>query len=278
MARVNTKLDDWEIADAVEEIKRLKFEKSISWDYIFKHYPNNGSSSGSALMKAVSKHSVIVNYEGIIEFLKSAKYQIREPKADKQTREERAEAIAKRKEELGITYDEMFKFYKGHNKKTKSVFIDQVRRGYGGYLVDLIKWLNELTPEDLATLRMPSEEEIQEQKRRFEENGQYINEIKEMKEKIGLTWRFIFENTNNGCKNAYALRRAMETASGTDFKTVLNDLKNADIKTRKKDKKKRKAKVSSNKNRYGKVFEGRRLVRVYAKENGVFGLQAEYLE
>ena len=57
MARVNTKLDDWEIADAVEEIKRLKFEKSISWDYIFKHYPNNGSSSGSALMKAVSKHS-----------------------------------------------------------------------------------------------------------------------------------------------------------------------------------------------------------------------------
>ena len=83
-----TKLNDREIEDAIKEIKKIKDEKNISWTYVFKHYPDTGSSSASALNKAVNKRSVIVNYEGLLEFLRNAKCQERGRKVDKQVRQE----------------------------------------------------------------------------------------------------------------------------------------------------------------------------------------------
>ncbi len=169
-----TKLNDQEIEDAIKEIKKLKDEKNISWTYVFKHYPDTGSSSAGALNKAINKRSVIVNYEGLLEFLRNAKCQERGRKVDKQVRQEWADAIAKRKDELGITYDEMFFFYKGHGKITKGNFIEQVRRGYGKYLVDLIKWLNDLTLEDVELLRAPSKEEAEKRKAK----GNFIEQVR----------------------------------------------------------------------------------------------------
>lgn len=273
-----TKLNEQEIEDAIKEIKKLKDEKNISWTYVFKHYPDTGSSSASALNKAVNKRSVIVNYEGLLEFLRNAKCQERGRKVDKQVRQEWAAAIAKRKEELGITYDEMFAFYKGHGKITKGNFTEQVRRGYGKYLVDLIKWLNDLTLEDLELLRAPSKEEAEKKKAQLEENKKYVCEIKEIKEKYNLSIAFIFDNTNHGCKTPYALTKAMKTADKANFRAIAEDLKSLDIEKIKARKKVKKEKPKQYKNRYGRPFEGRRLVRVYAKENGLFGLQREYLE
>lgn len=273
-----TKLNDQEIEDAIKEIKKLKDEKNISWTYVFKHYPDTGSSSASALNKAVNKRSVIVNYEGLLKFLRNAKCQERGRKVDKQVRQEWAAAIAKRKDELGITYDEMFFFYKGHGKITKGNFIEQVRRGYGKYLVDLIKWLNDLTLEDLELLRAPSREEAEKRKAQLEENKKCVCEIKEIKEKYNLSIAFIFDNTNHGCKTPYALTKAMKTADKANFRAIAEDLKSLDVEKIKARKKVKKEKPKQYKNRYGRPFEGRRLVRVYAKENGLFGLQREYLE
>ena len=278
MRNESTKLNDQEIEDAIAEIKKLKDEKNISWSYLFKHYPDTGSSSASALNKAVNKHSVIVNYEGILEFLRGSKTLDRGRKVDKQVRQEWADAIVKRKEELGITFDEMFYFYKGHNQRSKGNFIEQVRRGYGGYLVDLIKWLNNLTLEDLEILRAPSREEAEKRKAQLEENKKYVCEIKETKEKYNLSIAFIFDNTNHGCKTPYALTKAIKTADKANFKAIAEDLKSLDIEKIKEIKKVKKEKPKQYKNRYGRPFEGRRLVRVYAKENGLFGLQREYLE
>ena len=273
-----TKLNDQEIEDAIKEIKKLKDEKNISWTYVFKHYPDTGSSSAGALNKAINKHSVIVNYEGLLEFLRNAKCQERGRKVDKQVRRKWAAAIAKRKDELGITYDEMFAFYKGHGKITKGNFTEQVRRGYGKYLVDLIKWLNDLTPEDLELLRAPSKEEAEKKKAQLEENKKYVCEIKEIKEKYNLSIAFIFDNTNHGCKTPYALNKAMKTAEKANFKAIAEDLKSLDVEKIKTIKKVKKEKPKQYKNRYGRPFEGRRRVQIYAKENGIFGLQREYLE
>lgn len=278
MQNKNAKLNDQEIDDAIKEIKKLKNEKNISWSYLFKHYPDTGSSSASALNKAVNKHSVIVNYEGILEFLRGSKTLDRGRKVDKQTRQEWANAIAKRKEELGITFDEMYFFYKGHGKITKGNFIEQVRRGYGKYLVDLIKWLNDLTLEELEILRAPSREEAEKKKAQLEENKKYVCEIKEIKEKYNLSIAFIFDNTSHGCKTPYSLNKAMKTADKANFKAIAEDLKRIDFEKIKASKKVKKEKTKQYKNRYGRPFEGRRKVQIYAKENGVFGLQKEYLE
>lgn len=272
MAVINTKLNDREIKEAAKEIEKLKKEKNITWQYVFDHCPNTGKKSVKTLNVAVSTHMPSVNYECILEFLRSAKCQDRKNKIDRTVRHERANAISKRRKELGISYDEMFRFFEGRGKINKNTFIDQVRRGYGGYATDLIEWLNNLTPEALEELRRP--------KKCFEENNVYINEINEIKEKHNLTWKFLFENTDNGCKNKYYFRKAVETADGMDFEKVYKDLKKIDFKgleatEKKKTKKKR---TKSYKNRYGRPFEGRRLHKIYAKENGVFGLQKEYLE
>ena len=276
MIDVNTRLNDLEIAEAVEEIKKLKDEKNITWKYVFDHCPNVGKKSVKTLTVAVSTHSVAVNYEGILEFLRSAKCLDRVNNTP--ARIERANAISKRKKELGISYAEMFRFFEGRGKISKNTFIDQVRRGYGGYTTDLIKWLNELTPEALAELRRPSEEEAQEFRKHFEENSLYIDEINKIKDDNNLTWNFLFSNTDNGCKNKYRFKKAIETASGTDFKRVYEDLKKIDFEKMNETKKAKKKKSKSYKKRYGRSFEGRRLHKVYAKENGVFGLQMEYLE
>lgn len=278
MIDVNTKLNDQEIAEAVEEIKKLKKEKNITWQYVFDHCPNVEKKSVKTLTVKVSAHSVAVNYESILEFLRSAKCQDRVNKIDTAVRKERADAISKRKKELGISYAEMFRFFEGRGKISKNTFIDQVRRGYGGYTTDLIKWLNELTPEALAELRRPSEEEVQELKKHYKENSLYIDEINKIKDDNNLTWNFLFSNTDNGCKNKYHFKKAIETASGTDFKRVYEDLKKIDFEKMNETKKAKKKKSKSYKKRYGRPFEGRRLHKIYAKENGVFGLQTEYLE
>ncbi len=167
----------------------------------------------------------------------------------------------------------------------------------------MIKWLNDLTLEDVELLRAPSKEEAEKRKAQLEENKKYVCEIKEIKEKYNLSIAFIFDNTNHGCKTPYALNKAMKTAEKANFKAIAEDLKSLDIekiKTIKKVKKEKpkqyknrygrpfegrrlvkkvkKEKPKQYKNRYGRPFEGRRLVRVYAKENGIFGLQREYLE
>lgn len=103
-----------------------------------------------------------------------------------------------------------------------------------------------------------------------------VDEICCLKKEKKASWRDVYRayKRNGGLNeygSCYGFRQGIFSGSVADLDGIIKWLKDRPVPDNKKPK-------SINLSQRCKDFEGRRLVRVYAKEKGLFGLQREYLE
>lgn len=103
-----------------------------------------------------------------------------------------------------------------------------------------------------------------------------VDEICCLKKEKKASWRDMYRayKRNGGLNeysSSYGFRQGIFNGSVADLDGIIKWLKERPIPVNKKQK-------SINLSQRCKDFEGRRLHKTYAKENGVFGLQREYLE
>lgn len=260
--------------EQAQEIKKIRAELKIPWEVIFNEFKGHNHKNYESLRASVSRGKSECIPE-LLEFLKGLSKADIQRIVYKGSEAKKYEAIfyevCELRRKLGIPWLSIYEEFEHENL---GAFKSLSSNKHAKYLPDLLEFMKNLSQKDIDRMKASHMTIHGNIKSVSEEDKKTAKEILELKKERGITWEQIYKHFEP--KEYKTCNGYIESVKKGYVKNLPEILEY--IKTVKKDKDTKKERKTKKWGRAGSYYNGRRMVRVYTIEDGVFMLKEEYLE
>ncbi len=260
--------------EQAQEINKLRKMYSLTWQSIYNEFKQHNHKNSEAFRISVTRGKSNCIPE-LLEFLKGLSKADIQRIVYKGSEAKKYEVIfyevCELRRKLGIPWLSIYEEFEHENL---GAFKSLSSNKHAKYLPDLLEFMKNLSQKDIDRMKASHMTIHGNAKSVSEEDKKIAKEILELKKERGITWEQIYKHFEP--KEYKTCNGYIEGVKKGYVKNLPEILEY--IKTVKKEEVTKKERKIKKRGRAGAYYNGRRMVRVYTIEDGVFMLKEEYLE